>query len=660
VLGDDTPLDLLSELAMIDREVAAGAADALVAVGLVDGQTRPRFRHPLLRSAVAASLTLSERERYHRDAAELLRRRDAQPERIAVHLLATAPGGSAADRRTLDDAAVRTVERGAPAAAVPLFRRLLDEPLDQGERAAVLLRLGRAEYAAGQLDAAAEHLEQAHYGAADPITAARALAQLLQASSVRTNALEQLADSAEQLIDSIQGQDREAALQLQAQTILIPRAGAPADERLAQLARLPGDTAGEAVILGHLVFRRISAGASAAEIADLAGRAARQVEAIVEDGTTTTAFTGVILGLRWSDHLDAAERALEQAIAIARRRGSTIDFANCLGLRGEVFLRRGMLREGEADGRVAQAAELLPSWWFARGLNPLLQSLVLQGRAEEAAEIITAELGDQILPDVPPMISLMLTRLQLRAALGDHTGAVAEFDEAVRRREKWGGITPSWIGDILTAADSHVRLGDHAAAGVLRVQARALADQWGTPGAAGQVTRADALQQSGSIQIEGLSEAVALLEQSPARLELTRALIDLGAALRRAGHRGEARTPLRRGYELARQCGADRLAETARQELAASGVRIRRERLTGLESLTPSERRIADMAANGSSNAEIAQALFVTVKTVEMHLTRIYRKLEIPGRSALAAALTQPAATPGRMSRVAPVARENE
>jgi DNA-binding CsgD family transcriptional regulator len=192
------------------------------------------------------------------------------------------------------------------------------------------------------------------------------------------------------------------------------------------------------------------------------------------------------------------------------------------------------------------------------------------------------------------------------------------------------------------------------------MQARALADKWGTPAAVGQVTRADALQLSGSVQIEGLSEAVALLEQSPARLELTRALIDLGAALRRAGHRGEARTPLRRGYELARQCGADGLAETARHELAASGVRIRRERLTGVESLTPSERRIADMASAGSSNVEIAQALFVTVKTVEMHLTRIYRKLEIPGRSALAVALMQPTATPGPMSRVGPVARENE
>ena len=127
-------------------------------------------------------------------------------------------------------------------------------------------------------------------------------------------------------------------------------------------------------------------------------------------------------------------------------------------------------------------------------------------------------------------------------------------------------------------------------------------------------------------------------------MELAGALVDLGGTLRRSGHRSTCREPLRRGYDLARSCGADALAEHARQELAASGVRVRRERLTGAESLTPSERRIADMAAEGASNAEIAQFVFVTVKTIELHLTHIYRKLDIPGRSELSRALAEPAA----------------
>jgi DNA-binding CsgD family transcriptional regulator len=153
------------------------------------------------------------------------------------------------------------------------------------------------------------------------------------------------------------------------------------------------------------------------------------------------------------------------------------------------------------------------------------------------------------------------------------------------------------------------------------------------------VTRAEALYGDAGDRIEGLRDAVALLERSPARLELAHALVDLGAALRRDGHRADARAPLRAGYELASICGGERLAEWARFELAASGVRIRSARLTGAASLTPSERRIAGMAADGGSNAEIAQALFVTVKTVEMHLTHVYRKLGIPGRGELARAL---------------------
>lgn len=200
----------------------------------------------------------------------------------------------------------------------------------------------------------------------------------------------------------------------------------------------------------------------------------------------------------------------------------------------------------------------------------------------------------------------------------------------------------SWIGDMIGAAESHHVL-DHTSEVVpLLVHARELAEHSGTPGPLGQVVRAEAMIGNADDRAERLREAVALLEISPARLELARALVDLGGVLRRAGRRADSREPLRHGYDLASRCGADALAEQARQELAASGIRVRREWLTGADSLTPSERRIADMAADGASNAEIAQALFVTVKTIEMHLTRIYRKLDLSGRGELARALGEP------------------
>jgi DNA-binding CsgD family transcriptional regulator len=125
------------------------------------------------------------------------------------------------------------------------------------------------------------------------------------------------------------------------------------------------------------------------------------------------------------------------------------------------------------------------------------------------------------------------------------------------------------------------------------------------------------------------------LERSPARLEHAHALVDYGAALRRRGDRRAAREPLRHGLDIAAAASAHPLAERARQELTATGIRVRRDAQTGVAALTPSERRIAEHAATGATNPQIAQALFITVKTVEMHLGNAYRKLDITSRRQL-------------------------
>jgi DNA-binding CsgD family transcriptional regulator len=155
----------------------------------------------------------------------------------------------------------------------------------------------------------------------------------------------------------------------------------------------------------------------------------------------------------------------------------------------------------------------------------------------------------------------------------------------------------------------------------------------------GVALRALALIDGGDREIELLQEAVAVLESSYARLEHARALVDLGAALRRRRRRTDARKPLHEALDLAHRCGATALVTRARDELAATGARPRRLVLSGIDALTASERRIARMAAEGLSNKEIAQALFVTVKTVETHLGHAYQKLDIASRSDLPQAL---------------------
>jgi len=166
------------------------------------------------------------------------------------------------------------------------------------------------------------------------------------------------------------------------------------------------------------------------------------------------------------------------------------------------------------------------------------------------------------------------------------------------------------------------------------------------PRAAGIALRARGLLEGGEGGLRDLREAAELLAKSGARLEHARALVELGAALRRANQRTAGREPLRTGLDLAQRCGATRLAQRARAELIAAGARPRREAVTGLEALTASERRVAELAAAGMSNPEIAQALFITLNTVEGHLRRTYHKLSIGSRGQLPAALRSAAPEP--------------
>ena len=161
----------------------------------------------------------------------------------------------------------------------------------------------------------------------------------------------------------------------------------------------------------------------------------------------------------------------------------------------------------------------------------------------------------------------------------------------------------------------------------------------GQPRGIGVALRARALLCRGEEQISQLTQATRVLEACPSRLEQARAATDLGAALRRASRRIEARPLLRRGLDLASECGARALAARAREELVSAGARPRRERLSGVEALTASELRVARMAATGMTNRQVAQAQFITMKAVALHLTHVYEKLDIAGRAQLLGAL---------------------
>jgi DNA-binding CsgD family transcriptional regulator len=191
-----------------------------------------------------------------------------------------------------------------------------------------------------------------------------------------------------------------------------------------------------------------------------------------------------------------------------------------------------------------------------------------------------------------------------------------------------------WRSD---AALSLIVLGDCREASRLCAEEIGLARQWDAARGLGIALRVAGAAEGGDIAL--LTEAVSVLRPSPARLELARAVIDLGAAHRRAGSRAQARDFLREGLDLAHALGGLALADRARRELVVAGGRPRRDATRGRDALTPSELRVAQLAAAGQTNRQIAQALFVTQRTVENHLTSTYGKLGISSRPELPAAL---------------------
>jgi DNA-binding CsgD family transcriptional regulator len=554
----------------------------------------------------------------------------------------TIPAGNPSVAAELRAAALRAQGRGAPGTAARLLARALEEPPPGGDRGELFFELAQAEYALGKTAEAADHYEQAHRAATEPGLRGRALIGLFQAGAGGFADQRAMAPLFANTRPEVLAHDRELGMRLWTLELLATQPGPAWAEVARGTEKLTGETPGEALLLGHCALPITNPSATAETVAAACGRAARHADALLEEGATALVFTGMVLGLWWTDRLDAAMAVLDRAIAVARRRGAVADFALAHQHRASIHRRAGRLADAEVDARTALDVGG-GSGWAAAGLGvlvPLVGSLVDQGQVEAAAQQLKNCLPNEQIPDSPALTPLLLERMRLFAARRQHDRAVEDWEEARRRALRhFLSLNASFVPDILVAAEAHHALGNRAAASDLLAEAEALAESWGTDGFIGQVCHQAARLQRGPDAPERLRAAVARLERSPARLELARAQVSLGEALRRAGRRAESRQPLRDGYELARQCGARGLAEAARTELRASGVRLRREALSGAESLTASERRIAEMAADGASNPEIAQALFLTVKTVESHLTHAYQKLDIAGRPQLAEAL---------------------
>jgi DNA-binding CsgD family transcriptional regulator len=620
-------------LAGLGQDAAARAADSLAEIGVLQS-TRPlQFVHPLVHAAVYEAIPPGRRSLTHAAAARLLDTEGASPDRVALHLLNTEPAGERWVVEALRAAAAASSVRGAPEQAASYLRRGLSEPPATGKRAEVLHELGAAELLARD-PAATHHLAEALDAIHDP-SARGEIALLLGRAAVSTGRLAEARELLRPVIEQLGETQPQVVARLEAYRsaggLWDPRFASELERelpRLRALAERSGD-AGRSLLL-MIAFRLAFEGRHHQEVVELVERGLDQGRLIESESAEAIEITWAARALTFIDELDRADTLLDAMVADSRKRGSVMGYATASAWRADVALHRGLIATAEADARAAiELATAHGLHFIAPHAHSFLgEALIEQGELQQAALLFDqAELGP--MQGSRPEIRFLHTRARERLALQDYPAAIADL-RACQAQESWfrNPNVLAWRSTLALALASS----SHQEALALVDVALKQAEEIQQPRAIGDSLRARGLLSKGEEQIKLLTQAVTALEACPSRLEQARALTDLGAALRRASRRNEARAPLAQALELAAGCGARALAARAREELITTGARPRRERLSGIDSLTASERRVAQMAAAGMTNREIAQALFVTNKTVAFHLTHVYEKLNITGR----------------------------
>jgi DNA-binding CsgD family transcriptional regulator len=630
-------------LAELDPSQAAEAADTLVAAGILEPERPLTFVHPLVRAGVYEELAVAERSLAHRRAAELMDDDPAGEERAAEHLLATEPAGDAWIARRLVDAARTAARRGAPESAAVLLRRALAEPPPAAERPQLLLELGIAEATAGQA-AGEDHLREALDVAGDDPDVALGAALVLAHALGRAERIEDavvVVDRTAARLRTRDGQTAELLETLAMMAGMLDVATAPAlDARLKAMRARADEPDATREVLAAAAMRAVATNEPADVGIALARRAFAASPSTVPAPTDLPWFVQATIALIWADAFDEVIGPIEAGLVESRTTGDSALFATSMTWRAWLLLRRGDLQGAAGDARtVLEAADLpAPQLYRTVAAGVLVTALTDQGDVE-AAEAALQRFAARHPARAHSGAMLLLARGRLRAAQRSLDAALADMRAAGDIAVRIGAISPSSLAWRSEEALAHVALGEREAALRLAREELELARAFGAPRALGAALRAAGVVIGGAEGEQLLREAVATLDGAGAALESARAIVDLGALLRRTNRRAEARELLRGGLDIAHHAGAALVADQAETELRATGAKPRRARLTGVEALTASERRVAELAAQGLTNREIAQALFVTARTVEGHLTRTFQKLDLRSREDLPVAL---------------------
>jgi tetratricopeptide (TPR) repeat protein len=637
-VGGDAELVMVSELAGLAPLAAAEAADELATWGFADVDGGPsgrlRFRHAIVADAVLSLLPEGPRQELRRRGADVLERHGAPPESVAALVLAVSPGVDAQAARRLTTAADEALRRGAPASAVAFLERALAEELAPEERYALLVRAGRVAVHT-DLDTATRLLEEA---TASPLAAddPEPWADLGTAYGYLRDP-DRAIDAVQHALRLVPVGDENRRGELEA-SLLVAAVVTPGrddlTDRLSAMKDRLGDSSGA---------RQLDAVVALHEAATADPLGAERARRAIADGTPVELANGegpLVCG--WFALVAAddplALASLDRGVTRAQEHGSVRALAATRMVRALARLRVGRPADAAEDAREALDLAL-------RGgvdVDPrfagayLAEALADLGDLDGAEATLESVRGFDVTEPGPAYYAR-----QAAARVRREQGRPAEArDVALAAGRTWtayGFANPAigpWRSEAALALHA---LGEVDEATRLAEEEVALARRWGAPRGQGRSLRVLGLV---SGRTELLEQSAVVLSGSIARLELARSYAAWGAALRRDNQRTRARTVLDDALDLAQLCGATRLATEIGAELRTAGYRPRTSPMSGVDALTLSERRVADLAAAGQSNRGIAQALFVTPKTVELHLTNTYRKLGITGRAALGAALS--------------------
>jgi DNA-binding CsgD family transcriptional regulator len=645
IAGDGVSLARASALASLDPAVARDAAAALAEAAVLEAGDPLGFVHPLVREAVYDDIPPALRARRHGEAARLLHGERADPEQVASQLLRASALGEPWAIDVLRVAARRALDRGVPAAATRYLRRALEERPAPVLRAELLAECGTAARVTGEPDALGL-LEQAVELSADPVARGRLLAaagQALLDQGLLPAAAETFSRGLAELEEG-EVSAPELRAKLWAGRELATRFGSPNLDPVDDLQRALGERgptfAGERSLLAFVAFQRASTlHSTCSEVREIALRALGDGSAFV-DGDATRAAVFLVFALGLCEEHELVIRISEETLRLARRRGSVLAHANASHALATMRQRSGQLSEAVADATSACEAGRFGWQLYQPSARAMLaEALLDRGELEEAVTALDVPDADERWGGRAPYFFFLASRARLALTRGQAQEALDGFHAAGRMGGAWGARNPAIYPWRSGAALAALRLGEREEARRLAASELDDARAWEGPRPIGIALRTSGLVEGGDDGIDLLRAAAAELERSPSPVERARALIELGAALRRSGRRRDAREPLRQALDIARRCEAHALTSRADEELRASGARPRRTELSGAEALTPMERRTARLAAEGLSNREVAQSLFLTVRTVEMHLSHAYRKLGITSRRQLPRAL---------------------